>query len=71
MSEKSTEELINEISKDNFITKTPEEIIDSIEGPNDSTIALKNKVYIKQIYFPFYKNFEKFSKIDFNFPLRF
>lgn len=69
MSEKSTEELINEISKDNFITKTPEEIIDSIEGPNDSTIALKNKVYIKQIYFPFYKNFEKFSKIDFNFPL--
>lgn len=69
VTDKNTEELLSDLLKDNFLVKTPQEIINSKDKPNVSTKSLKNHVFIKQIYFPFYKNFEPFSKIDFNFPL--
>lgn len=69
MTDKNTESLINDLLNDNFLVKSPQEIINSKEKVNKSIKSLKNRVFIKQIYFPFYKNFEAFSKIDFNFPL--
>lgn len=46
-------ELVGRISKKNFM----------IESNS------KNFAYIKRIWFPFYKNFERYSEIDFSFPL--
>lgn len=69
VSDKSTEEIINDLVKNNFIIKASQEIINSNQELNKKTKDLKNRVFIKQIYFPFYKNFKPFSKIDFDFPL--
>lgn len=48
-------ELIKELSQNNFIV--------------DNSFAPKDRSFIKQIYFPFYKNFVPFSTIDFEYPL--
>lgn len=40
--------------------------IDSINKMQENG---KFKKYISNIFFPYYKNFEEFSRIDFNFPL--
>lgn len=42
------------------------EIVDSINKMHENG---EFKKYISNIYFPYYKNFEEFSRIDFNFPL--
>ena len=42
---------------------------ETIENINKMYQDGKFKKYISNIYFPFYKNFEEFSKMDFNFPL--
>lgn len=52
---KETQNLISYFLKNNFLDQANE------KNPD--------RAYIRQIYFPFYKNFEPFSTIDFSFPI--